>query len=192
MQGSVPSLLPAIFLDRDGVLNEEVNYLHDPKDLVMVPHAAQAVARFNDAGIPVFVITNQAGIGRGYYGIEDYRAVNGKMSSLLAVEGAHVDGWYLCPHAPSSGCLCRKPRPGMLQTAALEHALDLSCSLLVGDKDSDLEAGRAAGCQTVLVRTGYGRQTETALEQSARTGLFDGCFNSLIDAAEMILSRVRP
>jgi D-glycero-D-manno-heptose 1,7-bisphosphate phosphatase len=183
---------PAIFLDRDGVLNEEVNYLHDPKDLVMVPRAAEAVARFNAAKIPVYVVTNQAGIGRGYYGLEDYRAVNAKMSALLAAEGAHIDDWYLCPHAPTADCPCRKPRPGMLQLAAREHALDLPRSVLVGDKDSDLEAGRAAGCQTILVRTGYGRQTEIALAQSARSGLFDGCFGSLVDAVETIVSRVRP
>ncbi len=154
---------PAVFLDRDGTLNEEVNYLHRPEDLAMIPGAAQAVARLNAAGIPVIVVTNQSGIGRGYYGWQDFAAVMSRMGTLLALENARLDAVYVSPHHERGhGEYAvrehpdRKPNPGMLLRAAEEHGLDLARSWMVGDKDIDIEAGHRAGCRACLVRTGYG------------------------------------
>jgi len=160
----------AIFLDRDGTLNEEVDYLHKPEELVLIPGAAQAVARLNARGIPVAVVTNQSGIGRGYYGFDEFNLVTARMSELLAEAGAHLDAVYVAPHHElGQGEFAhpdhpeRKPNSGMLTRAAQEHGLDLSRSWMIGDKQSDLEAGRNAGCHVALVRTGYGKSVEGAL-----------------------------
>ena len=160
----------AVFLDRDGTLNEEVGYLHRPEEVVLIPGAALAIARLNALGIPVIVVTNQAGIGRGKYGWEDFRAVTERVARLLAADGAHVDGVYAAPHhAKGIGEYRhpdhpdRKPNPGMLVRAAAEHGLDLAASWMIGDKELDLEAGRRAGCRTALVLTGYGREADPAL-----------------------------
>jgi D-glycero-D-manno-heptose 1,7-bisphosphate phosphatase len=161
---------PAVFLDRDGTLNEEVDYLSDPELLVLVPGAATAVARLNAKGIPVVVVTNQSGIGRGKYTWQDFDAVMRRMDDLLALENAWIDAVYASPHhEKGEGEYAvidhpeRKPNPGMLQRAAEEHRLDLSRSWMIGDKDIDLEAGRRAGCQVALVRTGYGTEVDGAL-----------------------------
>lgn len=154
---------PAVFLDRDGTLNEEVGYLARAEDLRLLPGAATAVAELNARGIPVVVVTNQSGIGRGYYGWPDFEAVMGRMGELLAEEGARVDAVYAAAHHEQgvgeyaiADHPDRKPNPGMLQRAAEEHGLDLHRSWMVGDKAIDVEAGRRAGCRTCLVRTGYG------------------------------------
>ncbi|BDU69419.1 hypothetical protein GETHOR_15200 [Geothrix oryzae] len=161
------SAKPAIFLDRDGTLNEEVDYLSDPEQLVMIPGAAAAVARLNARGIPVVVVTNQSGIGRGRYGWDDFAAVMSRMGALLALENGRIDAVYASPHhEQGQGAYAvadhpeRKPNPGMLVRAAEELGLDLARSWMVGDKDIDLEAGRRAGCRVALVRTGYGAQVD--------------------------------
>jgi len=154
---------PAVFLDRDGTLNEEVDYLHRVEEVTLIPGAAAAVARLNALGIPVIVITNQSGIGRGYFGWEDYGAVMARIAEILAPEGAHLDGAYVAPyHEKGLGDYQhpdhpdRKPNPGMLLRAAEEHGLDLARSWMIGDKEIDVEAGHRAGCRSILVRTGYG------------------------------------
>jgi len=154
---------PAVFLDRDGTLNEEVDYLCRPEDLAMIPGAAAAVAKLNARGVPVVVVTNQSGIGRGKYGWADFAAVMSRMGTLLALENAWIDAVYASPHHElGQGEYAvadhpdRKPNPGMLMRAAEEYGLDLSRSWMVGDKAVDLEAGRRAGCRVALVRTGYG------------------------------------
>ena len=158
---------PAVFLDRDGTLNEEVDYLSDPERLVLIPGAAAAVARLNAKGIPVVVVTNQSGIGRGKYGWQDFAAVMSRMGALLALENAWIDAVHVSPHHErGQGEYAvadhpdRKPNPGMLLKAAGEQGLDLSNSWMVGDKAIDLEAGRRAGCRVALVRTGYGAQVD--------------------------------
>jgi D-glycero-D-manno-heptose 1,7-bisphosphate phosphatase len=194
------ALRPALFLDRDGVLNVEVEYLHEPAALVLVPGAAAAVAAVNGLGVPVVVVSNQAGIGRGRYAEAAYHAVQRRLGELLAAAGARLDADYHCPHHPEHGvgayrvaCECRKPRPGMLLQAARDLGLDLRRSVLVGDKLSDLGAGRAAGCATVLVRTGYG----AAEEARARAGgavtapPWDAAYDSLADALPFLLERLR-
>jgi D-glycero-D-manno-heptose 1,7-bisphosphate phosphatase len=161
---------PAIFLDRDGTLNEEVGYLHRPEDVVLIPGSARAIARLNALGIPVIVVTNQAGIGQGKYGWEDFHAVTNHIAVLLATEGAHVDGVYAAPHHKLGFGIYqhpdhpdRKPNPGMLRRAAEEHGLELARSWMIGDKSLDLEAGRRAGCRTALVLTGYGKEVDPSL-----------------------------
>lgn len=156
-----------MFLDRDGTLNEEVGYLCRPEDVVLVPGAREALARLNARGIPVLVVTNQAGIGRGKYGWAEFQAVMDRIGALLAQGGAHLDGVYAAAHHPKGlGDYAhpdhpdRKPNPGMLLRAAREHGVDLSRSWMVGDKALDLEAGRNAGCRVALVRTGYGSQVD--------------------------------
>lgn len=160
---------PAIFLDRDGTLNVEVDYLGCPEDVVLIPGASGAVAELNRRGVPVVVVTNQAGIARGKFSWQDYEAVAARVAELLAVEGARLDGVYACPFHENGiepfrhpDHPERKPNPGLLQKAATDLDLDLTRSWMIGDKASDLEAGRRAGCRTVLVRTGYGRETDAS------------------------------
>jgi D-glycero-D-manno-heptose 1,7-bisphosphate phosphatase len=180
---------PALLLDRDGVLIVEVDHLHEPGRVELIPGAAAVVATMNRRGVPVVVVTNQAGIGRGMYGEADYAAVSARLAALLAAEGAHLDGSYHCPHHPTLGvgayrvaCACRKPQPGLLLEAARTLGLDLARSVLVGDKASDLAAGRAAGCRTVLVRTGYGAGEERRLMAAGRGELWDAVHDSLAAA----------
>jgi histidinol-phosphate phosphatase family protein len=172
-------LRPGLFLDRDGVINEECEYLHDPKDLVVLAGVPEAIAAINRRDIPVVVVTNQSGIGRGMYGADAYHGVNRAIEGLFALAGAHIDAWYFCPHLPDADCACRKPRPGMLRAAAKDLDLDLPGSVLVGDKVSDLEAARAVGARTVLVRTGYGREVEEELAAAGRLALADHVCDSL-------------
>jgi D-glycero-D-manno-heptose 1,7-bisphosphate phosphatase len=153
----------AVFLDRDGTLIEEVNYLSRVEQVRLIPGAAAAVRRLNDAGARVVVVTNQAGVARGYFPEERVAEVHARLSAVLSEQGARVDAYYHCPHHAAEGvgaykldCDCRKPKPGMLLAAARDLGLDLSRSWMVGDKVCDLKAGAAAGCRTVLVRTGYG------------------------------------
>lgn len=154
----------AVFLDRDGTLIEEVHHLASPEQVRLLPGAADAVRRLNDAGALVVVVTNQSGVARGYFPESRVAEVHARLSALLAEHGAHIDAYYHCPHHPTEGvgayrvaCDCRKPKPGLLLTAAREMDIDLSRSWMIGDKACDAEAGAAAGCRTVLVRTGHGR-----------------------------------
>lgn len=158
---------PAVFLDRDGTINVEVDHLCRVEDVVLIPGAAAAIARLNADGIPVVVVTNQSGIGRGKFDWADYHAVMARIAALLATEGARWDAAYAAPHHPAGNGDYghpdhpdRKPNPGMLLRAAAEHGLDLARSWMVGDKAIDLQAGRNAGCRTALVRTGYGAATD--------------------------------
>jgi D-glycero-D-manno-heptose 1,7-bisphosphate phosphatase len=185
-------LKAAIFIDRDGTLNEEVGYLHRPEDVVLVPGAAEALARLNARGIPVVVVTNQAGIGKGRYGWEEFEAVMARIRELLSASGARIDAVYAAPHhAKGMGEYQhpdhpdRKPNPGMLVRAAREHGLDLSRSWMIGDKELDLLAGRNAGCRSALVRTGYGESVDGALADlvaadlgEAVEGILSGGFGS--------------
>ena len=151
----------ALFLDRDGVIVEEVDYLHRVEDLALLPGAAELIAQANQAGIPVAVVTNQAGIGRGYFGWDEFHNVQAELTRRLEAAGARVDLTLACPHYPEHPD--RKPNPGMFRKAARMAGLDLARSWAVGDKASDLEAARAAGLAGgVLVLTGHGLQHEAA------------------------------
>jgi histidinol-phosphate phosphatase family protein len=146
---------PAVFLDRDGVLNyNRRDYVKSPDELVMLAGSAEAVARLSVAGWPVFVISNQAGIGRGLMAEEDLAAITRKLEASLASAGGRLSGIYYCRHHPQARCECRKPRPGLLLRAAREHRLDLARSYFVGDDPRDVAAGAAAGVPTILVLSG--------------------------------------
>ena len=162
---------PALFLDRDGVIVEEVLYLHRVEDVALLPGAPEAIAAANRRGWLVVVVTNQAGIAHGYYGWKEFEAVQETILFCLGRLGARVDAVLACPHHPAHPA--RKPQPGMLLRAAEALSIDLARSWIVGDKASDLLAGRAAGLQGgILVMTGHGpahREAATAL----RTPEFD-------------------
>lgn len=150
------SLRPAVFLDRDGTIAEEVGYLNHISRFRMFPFAAQAIMQLNRAGFPVIVITNQSGVARGYFPESLVTAVHDLMTTQLAKEGAHVDALYYCPHRGDDACACRKPRPGLLEQAARDHGLDLRRSFVVGDRHGDVELAHGVGARAILVRTGYG------------------------------------
>jgi D-glycero-D-manno-heptose 1,7-bisphosphate phosphatase len=161
----------AVFLDRDGTINVERDYLFRIEDFSFIAGVPQAIRRLNEAGFLVVVVTNQSGVARGYYREEDVERLHAHISHQLAAIGARVDGYYYCPHHPSSGnapyvqaCDCRKGRPGMLLDAARDLKIDLSRSWMVGDKTADVDAGLAAGCTPVLVRSGYGEQEQTKID----------------------------
>ncbi|MFO7814002.1 MAG: D-glycero-beta-D-manno-heptose 1,7-bisphosphate 7-phosphatase [Pelovirga sp.] len=154
---------PAVFLDRDGTINVEKEYLHRPEDLELIAGVGHAIAQLNRAGFLVVVVTNQSGVARAYFSVEDVNQLHQVMQQRLAAYDAHIDAFYLCPHHPDKGldayridCDCRKGKPGMLLRAAADLNIDLSASFMVGDKDADLIAGIAAGCRPYLVTTGYG------------------------------------
>ena len=150
----------AVFLDRDGTINVEKNYLHRMEDWEWIPGAVDAIRELNHAGYLVIVVTNQAGIARGMYSEEDVRTLHRTIDSELAGRDAHIDAYYYCPHHPDHGgrisCDCRKPAPGMILRAARDWDIDLSRSYMVGDKPADMEAGLAAGVTPIVVATGYG------------------------------------
>lgn len=152
----------AIFLDRDGTLNKYVGFLTDINDLELMDDAAEAVRRINASGYLAIVITNQPVIARGEVSMEELTQIHNKMETLLGQEGAYIDALYFCPHHPDKGfagerpqfkteCSCRKPKPGMLLQAAQDYNIDLSKSWMIGDSDSDIKAGAAAGCGTVML-----------------------------------------
>ena len=164
---------PCLFLDRDGVIIEEVHYLGDPSQVRLIPGVGAAIARVNALGWPVVVVTNQAGVARGYFPEAQVEVVHRHLADLLALEGARIDAWHHCPHHPTEGvgdyrveCACRKPAPGMLLAAAREMGLSLEQGWMVGDKLTDLQAGARAGCRTYLVRTGYGSGEEPKVDAS--------------------------
>lgn len=183
---------PAVFLDRDGTLNVEVNYLHRVADLVLVPGAIAAVRALNDAGLLVVLVTNQAGIARGLYDEAALHTLHEYVTEQFRAGGARLDAIYFCPHHPefTGACACRKPAPGMLLRAAADHDLDLRRSWLVGDAASDLEAGRAVGCRTILVQTGYGTRTLAAIE-AGQTPRPDAVVHDIGAAVRWIMDDLR-
>jgi D-glycero-D-manno-heptose 1,7-bisphosphate phosphatase len=161
---------PALFLDRDGVVVEEVDYLHRVEDVVICARAAAVISAANASAVPVVLVTNQAGIGRGYYGWAEFHAVQEAIRLAIAQEGAHFDAVYACPHhRDGQGAFAhpdhpaRKPNPGMLQRAAAALDIDMARSWLVGDRAGDIEAARRAGLAGALhVLTGYGQAERAA------------------------------
>ncbi|HIQ37595.1 MAG TPA: D-glycero-beta-D-manno-heptose 1,7-bisphosphate 7-phosphatase [Desulfocapsa sulfexigens] len=158
---------PAVFLDRDGTINEQMGYINHTCRFQLLPGAADAIKKLNDAGIPVVVISNQSGLARGYFPEELLVAVHEKMNRQLAEVGAHVDGIYYCPHHPEAkeerfrtACNCRKPKPGLVLQASEEMGLDPKRSYMVGDRWSDIKTAANCGATSILVRTGYGRGDE--------------------------------
>ena len=154
----------AIIMDRDGTVCDEVGYVNHVDRVRLLPRSAEAVRAANEAGFQTVVVTNQAGVARGYFAESLVDEVHERIRALLAHEGARLDGIYYCPHHPEVGatayrkaCTCRKPLPGMLLRARDEMGIDLSASYMVGDSIKDVEAGHRAGTTSVLVLTGYGK-----------------------------------
>ncbi|MEW6516989.1 MAG: HAD family hydrolase [candidate division FCPU426 bacterium] len=157
---------PAVFLDRDGTIIQEAEYLADPAGVVLLPGAAEGIRLLRQEGFAAVVVSNQSGVARGYFDEATVRRVNARLEELLAAAGAGLDGVYYCPHYPQGSvaayaraCDCRKPAPGMLLAAARDLGLDLAKSWVVGDKASDIEFGAKQGLKTILVLTGYGAAT---------------------------------
>lgn len=186
----------AVFLDRDGTLNEEKDYLHRVAELVLLPGVPEALSRLRRAGFLLIVVTNQSGVARGFFDERAVARLHRHLQRELQRRGAGIDGFYYCPHHPTEGvapyrlaCDCRKGAPGMLLQAAVEHGIDLAGSFMVGDKRADIEAGLAAGCRPILVRTGYGAATAGQLAgRAAVTVVVD----DLAAAAEHILAGHAP
>lgn len=189
---------PAVFLDRDGVLNREAGYIHRVEDLHLIPGAAEAVRRFNDRGLFCCLASNQAGPARGYYPLEHVEALHRRLADLLAAEaGARLDALYHCPYlsAPEGGkdpaftrySTWRKPNTGMLVAAAWDWDLDLRHSFMVGDKATDIDLARNAGCRGVLVTTGYGDRVLKGDYQHATEP--DFIAENLLAASDWILAQ---
>lgn len=151
---------PAAFIDRDGTLIEEVNFLSRVEDLRVFPYTAEALRMLKERGFYIVVLTNQSGIGRGIYTEGDMHSIHEAMQQEL--EGA-IDAFYFCPHLPDAGCECRKPGLGMIRKAQNEFSIDLSLSWMIGDKKLDVETGKKAGVGSALVLTGYGRNHQHEL-----------------------------
>lgn len=155
----------AVFLDRDGVINQEVSYLSDPERMVLLPNVGEAIDYLHSLGYIAIVTTNQAGVARGMYSAKDTQRVHARIQKVLLSAGhTAIDGFYCCFHHPEFNgvCNCRKPKPGMLISAANDFDIDLKQSVMIGDRISDLNAGINAGCKaSVLVLTGYGCNEKT-------------------------------
>lgn len=180
----------AIFLDRDGTINVEKNFLHKIEDFEFIPGAPEAIKRLKDAGFLVIVVSNQSGIARGYFDEAAVRELHQHIQEELATIGTSIDAFYFCPHHPEKGlgdyrviCECRKGEPGMLLKAAKEYDIDLEKSYMVGDKMADIDAGKRAGCHPVLVLTGYGESVAQTLDAS----MVEKCKN-IGEAAQLILN----
>ncbi len=143
----------AIFLDRDGTITKDVHYCSHPEDLELLPNAAEAIRLLNEHRYKVVIVTNQSGIGRGYFTEEALAEIHEKMKSELAKEGALVDAIYYCSHHPDENCDCRKPKPKLILQAAKEYHIALDYYFVVGDMQMDIEMGKAVGCQAILIGT---------------------------------------
>jgi D-glycero-D-manno-heptose 1,7-bisphosphate phosphatase len=184
---------PAIFIDRDGTINEDIGYASHPDEIVIYSFAAEAIRLAGDAGFKVIIVTNQSGIARGLYDEAMLATIHEKLIGELQREGAQIDAIYYCPHHPRIGnesykkdCACRKPQIGMLERAAREHHINLEKSFVIGDKASDINLATNAGARGVLVMTGYGGHTLANMERFP-------CYpaivaEDLLEAVQLILS----
>jgi D-glycero-D-manno-heptose 1,7-bisphosphate phosphatase len=183
--------MKAVFLDRDGVINEEEEYLSDPSKLRLVPGVADATRRLNERAVPVIVVSNQSGVARGYYPESQIAILHHALEEMLATEGARIDRFYYCPHHPEGqgkyriDCDCRKPKPGLLIRAARDMGLNLKKCAVIGDKASDMGAGVSAGCKTILVMTGQGRKEWSSWNEEFQPSHVAA---DLSDAVEWLLS----
>jgi histidinol-phosphate phosphatase family protein len=144
----------AVFLDRDDTIVHDAVYCRNPEDVRLLPGAAEGIRALEEAGFLIVIATNQSGLGRGSITEEELAAVNQRLREELRNEGAEYDALYYCPHRPEENCECRKPKPGLLLKAAKELGIDLGASYTVGDREWDIQAGRAAGTRTVLITNG--------------------------------------
>jgi len=168
------------FLDRDDTIAPDANYCSRPEDFELYPDSAEAVKLLNGAGFKIIVVTNQSGISRGYFSEDDLARIHGKMVGELGKQGARIDAIYYCPHHPDEGCQCRKPGTLLFRQAAEEHDIDFDRSFMVGNAQTDIDAGREMGCRTVLVTTGSRQDSEVTAPADYTAG-------SLLEAARWIV-----
>ena len=171
-------LSSAVFIDRDGTIMQDADYCSDPQQVKIFPRVAEALRRLKSKGFKVIIITNQSGIGRGFFTVEQYRAVEAEV--LRQLGDGLIDATYFCPDVPGQHSTCRKPAPGMIVEATREHQIDLARSFLIGDKEIDAECGRNVGVRTIRVRTGLDRETAGSIA--------DWVADDLPAAAEIILN----
>ncbi|WP_292369173.1 D-glycero-beta-D-manno-heptose 1,7-bisphosphate 7-phosphatase [Methanoregula sp. UBA64] len=185
----------AVFLDRDGVINQDPpHYAHRIDQLIVIKGSGIAIKMLNDAGFMVIVVTNQSGVAKGMYEEADIRNFNNEMMRRLGNDNARIDAIYYCPHHPDAvvqkyriECECRKPKPGLLLEAGMKFGIDFSASFLVGDKWSDVEAGRQVGCRTSLVMTGHGYQEYVNNQDNT----VDYVATDLLDAVENFILKTK-
>ncbi|MGE4293178.1 MAG: D-glycero-alpha-D-manno-heptose-1,7-bisphosphate 7-phosphatase [Desulfovibrio sp.] len=168
-----------ILLDRDGTIIKDKDYLSDPNKVELLPGAAQGLLRLKRLGCKLAVVSNQSGVGRGFFTLEDVRRCNERMAELLADEGVGLDAVYFCPHGPDQACDCRKPAPGMGIRACEELGLSPKQTFVIGDKPCDVDLGKRLGARSVLVSTGYGADSLNACRPDFAAG-------DLLEAAEWI------
>lgn len=182
----------AVFLDRDGTISEEVEYLDNADMLRLLPRTAEAIKLINGSRLLAVVVTNQSGVARGYFSELVLKDVHDRMEILLKAEGAHLDGIYYCPHHPKVGlpeyvmdCACRKPNTGMIKSASKELKIEVGDSYVIGDKIIDIELAHKAGAKGILVMTGYGREELKALNKERKVWP-DHIADDLYDAVKWI------
>ena len=184
----------AVFLDKDGTLLEDVPYSADPEKMRLAPGAAEGIRVLRQAGFPLFVVSNQSGVARGHFALDDLIRVEERLRALMREAGALLDGFYFCPHHPdgsvaeySTACDCRKPQPGMILNAARDHGIDVTRSWFVGDILDDVEAGRRAGCRTILIDNGNETEWQTSRQRTPHH-----VANDLTEAAQIIVGASEP
>jgi len=187
----------AVFLDRDGTVNEEVGYLRNLADLRLIAGAGAAIRRLNNAGLKVVLVTNQSGVARGYFPESLVLEVHERLARMLQEEGARIDAIYYCPHHPTAGnsgytiaCDCRKPGTGLIDRAARDLDIDVKKSYVVGDKWSDVELGQRAGARSILVQSGFAHDDPGNIRPE-RVSDPDFIAQTIIEAAEWILEDVQ-
>ena len=187
--------LPAVFLDRDGTIIVEKDFLGDPAGIELLPRAAEAIRMLNERGYLVICVSNQSGVARGYYSEDAVRVVNLRLLAMLREQRAIVDNMFFCPHHPQGTvpeyrlvCDCRKPRTGMARTAMEKHAIDLSGSAMIGDRANDMQFGKNLGIPAVLVTTGYGQAEKERIEDEHLSPP-DYIAKDLYDAVSWVLQR---
>ncbi|MEW5911540.1 MAG: HAD family hydrolase [Thermodesulfobacteriota bacterium] len=171
-----------VVLDRDGTLIEEVNYLKSVEQVILLPGAIKAIKKLNAHGFGVIVVTNQSGVGRGYFSLEDVDEVHRHLQDVLAKNDAFIDEIYCCPHHPDENCSCRKPNTGLLERAAVEWEFAPENCFIIGDKPCDMELGKRFGATTVMVRTGHGKSMEEEGKSFA-----DHTVDNVLEAVNLLL-----
>jgi D-glycero-D-manno-heptose 1,7-bisphosphate phosphatase len=185
----------AVFIDRDGTISEEVGYINHPSRFRLFPYAAEAIQHLNDNGWLAILVTNQAGVARGYFSEQMIQTVHAAMTADLEMNGAKLDAIYYCAHHPSVGeppyrldCDCRKPKHGLITQATQDFDIDISNSWMVGDRYSDLELARNAGLKSAFVLSGYGRG-EWEYQRASWNGDPDLVAENLLEAVQLIVSK---
>jgi len=175
----------SVFLDRDGTLIVEKKYLSDPNQVDLLDGVIEGLLHLRKLALPLIVVSNQSGVGRGYFTLNEVQAVNSRIDALLKAEGLEISGWYVCPHAPDVACRCRKPEPGMIEAASRDLGLDPHRSFVIGDKRADLDLATAVGARGILVTTGYGADE---VDYAGKLGA--AVCSSLLEASRLIAANL--